>query len=91
MAVQAGENGARQHHLAGLVPTVRVAETRSVTLTLPVEDGIQPGEATQGVRQIKGCKRPPVMSLQSEEKEKEKNKKKKGNDQETRTKSKRRT
>jgi len=43
VAVEAGEDGAGRHHLAGLVPAVSVAEPGGVALTLLVEDGIQPG------------------------------------------------
>ena len=43
MAVQAGEDGARWHHLAGLVPAMSVAEPGGVALTLLIQDGIQPG------------------------------------------------
>ena len=41
VAVQAGEDGAGRHHLAGLVPAVRVAQARGVALALPVQDGVQ--------------------------------------------------
>lgn len=41
VAVQAGEDGARRHQLAGLVPAVRVAEPGGVALTLPVQHGVQ--------------------------------------------------
>lgn len=44
VAIQAGENGARGHQLAGLVPAVSVAQPSGVALALPVQDGVQPGE-----------------------------------------------
>lgn len=43
MAIQAGENGAGRHHLAGLVPAVSMAESGRVTLTFFIQDRIQPG------------------------------------------------
>lgn len=43
VAVQAGEDGARRHQLAGLVPAVCVAQSSGVALTLLIQDGVQPG------------------------------------------------
>ena len=42
VAVEAGEHGARGHHLAGLVPAVGVAQAGGVTLALLIQDGVQP-------------------------------------------------
>lgn len=41
VAVQAGEDGARWHQFAGLVPAVSVTESSGVALTLLVQDGVQ--------------------------------------------------
>ena len=49
MAVEAGEDGARRHQLAGLVPAVGVAEAGGVALTLLVQDGVQPGRREEGI------------------------------------------
>lgn len=43
VAVQAGEDGARRHQLAGLVPAVSVAESGGIALTLLVQDRVQSG------------------------------------------------
>ena len=42
VAVEAGEDGAGGHQLAGLVPAARVAEAGRVPLTFHVQDGVQP-------------------------------------------------
>lgn len=47
VAVQAGEDGARRHQLAGLVPAVCVAEPSGVALTLLIQDGVQSGRRRQ--------------------------------------------
>lgn len=49
VAVQAGEDGARRHQLAGLVPAVCVAQPGSVALTLLVQDRVQSANQTDGV------------------------------------------
>lgn len=43
VAVEAGEDGARRHQLAGLVPAVCVAQSSGVALTLLIQDGVQSG------------------------------------------------
>lgn len=41
MAIEAGEDGAQGHGLAGLVPAMGVAESGCVALALLVQDGVQ--------------------------------------------------
>lgn len=47
MAVQAGENGTGWHHFTGLIPTMGVAQPRSIALTFLIQDGIQPESTSQ--------------------------------------------
>ena len=41
VAVEAGEDGAGGHQLAGVVPAASVAEARRIPLALHVQDGVQ--------------------------------------------------
>ena len=41
VAVEAGEDGAGGHQLAGLVPAARVAQASRIPLALQIQDGVQ--------------------------------------------------
>lgn len=60
VTVQAGEDSARRHQLAGLVPAVCVAQPSSVALTLLIQDRVQSANQTEGVT---AQKRPPFLRL----------------------------
>lgn len=62
VAVQAGEDRARRHQLAGLVPAVCVTQSGGVALTLLVQDGVQPGGRREGLHMCHTKSIKPLLS-----------------------------